>query len=182
VRYSHQWGTNVTNTQNFVNDVKNNKLAAITWLVPDLRDSEHPIASECVGQNWTVDQINAIMQSAYWKNTAIILTWDDYGGFYDHVPPPRISPYELGPRVPTIMISAYSKPHHVSHRTFDFRSVLKYVEQTFKLPELMKYNRSVNSVGRLLDLTQKPLPPQPLKPTSCSRTATQAGVPMPPGY
>jgi phospholipase C len=182
VRYSRQWSTNVTGVQNFVSDVKNDKLAAITWLVPDLKHSEHPIASECVGQNWTVREVNAVMESPYWKNTAIILTWDDYGGFYDHVPPPRLTPYQLGPRVPTIMISAYSKPHHVSHRTFDFRSVLKYVEQTFRLPASMTYNRSVNSVGHLLDVTQKPLAPQPLKPTSCSRTANLAGVPQPVGY
>ena len=182
VRYSSQWKTNVTGVQNFVRDVKNNNLAAITWLVPDLKHSEHPIASECVGQNWTVREIDSVMESPYWKNTAIILTWDDYGGFYDHVPPPRMTPYELGPRVPTIMISAYSKPHHVSHETFDFRSVVKYVEHTFRLSHKMKYDRSVNSVGHLLDLTEKPLPPHPLKPTPCSHKAKSAGVPQPPGY
>ena len=71
VRYSSQWTTNVSRMRDFARDVQHNRLAAITWLAPDLYDSEHPIASECIGQDWTVRQINAVMDSPYWKDTAM---------------------------------------------------------------------------------------------------------------
>ena len=167
VRYSPQWKTNVVDPSHFAGDVQNGRLAAISWLIPSRRDSEHPNMSECQGENWTVQQINTVMASSYWKDTAIILTWDDYGGFYDHVAPPRITPYELGPRVPLIVISPYAKPHFVSHQIYDFRSVMKYLEQTFQLPHKMKYDRSVASIGDMLDPAQQPLPPQLLSTRPC---------------
>ncbi len=182
VRYSSQWKTNVVNTKYFASDINSGHLAAITWLIPDMKVSEHPNMSECLGENWTVQQINTIMKSAYWKDTAIILTWDDYGGFYDHVKPPRKTPYELGPRVPFLVISPYAKPHFVSHQTYDFRSVMKYLEQTFQLPSKMKYDRSVASISSMLNLSQKPLSPKLLNTRSCPSGASKAKVAMPPGY
>ena len=138
--------------------------------------------SECVGENWTVQQVNAIMKSPYWKDTAIILTWDDYGGFYDHVPPPKKNLYELGPRVPLIVISPYTRSHFVSHKTYDFRSVMKYIEQTFHLPPKMPYDRTVSSIGNMLNLHQTPQPPKVLSTRSCSRAAIRARAHLPPGY
>ena len=182
VRYSSQWKTNVVDPKYFASDIKTGKLPAISWLIPSLKTSEHPNNSECIGENWTVQQINTVMKSAYWKDTAIVLTWDDYGGFYDHVPPPRKTPYELGPRVPLIVISPYSRSHFVSKQTYDFRSVMKFVEQTFQLPAKMKYDRSVASIADMLDTAQKPLSPKPLATRSCPAGASTAAVTMPPGY
>jgi phospholipase C len=182
VRYSSQWKTNVVAPTHFAGDLKSGHLAAITWLIPNMTVSEHPNMSECVGENWTVQQINSIMSSRYWKNTAIFLTWDDYGGFYDHVAPPRKTPYELGPRVPFLVISPYAKTHFVSHQTFDFRSVMKYLEQTFNLPAKMKYDRSVASVASMLNTSQKPAPAKLLTPTSCSSEAASTTATLPPGY
>ena len=182
VRYSRQWKTNVTDPTNFAGDVKRGHLAAITWLVPHFVDSEHPNMSECVGENWTVQQVNTIMKSPYWKDTAIVLTWDDYGGFYDHVPPPKRNLYELGPRVPLIVISPYTRSHFVSHKNYDFRSVMKYIEQTFHLPAKMPYDRTVSSIGDMLNLHQKPQPPKVLSTRSCSKAATRARAQLPPGY
>ncbi len=138
--------------------------------------------SECVGENWTVQQINTVMQSGYWKHTAIILTWDDYGGFYDHVAPPRKSRYELGPRVPLLVISPYAKPHYVSHQTYDFRSVMKFVEHTFHLPHKMKFDRSVAGIGNMLNLSQKPLSRTLLRTRSCPSAAKKARATMLPGH
>src|ERR1700730_18533494 len=75
----------------------NGTLPAVSWLVVNSAQSEHPPASVCVGENWTVEQINAIMLGSNWNSTAIFLTWDDFGGFYDHVPPPAVDSFEFGP-------------------------------------------------------------------------------------
>ncbi|SRR5579884_21587 len=172
IRYSDQWDSNVVPTENFVSDVQNRQLPAISWVIPGWSQSEHPPESECVGENWTAQQINAIMQSPYyWRNTVIVLTWDDFGGFYDHVAPPHQSKYLLGPRVPFLVISPYAQPGLVDHTQYDFRSVIKFVEQTFNLPEQAAYNRSVNSIAGMLQNHPNPhdlLAPDVQNPTSCS--------------
>jgi phospholipase C len=183
VRYSKQWKTNVVPDSQFISDVQHGRLAAITWLTTDLKTSDHPPASECVGENWTVEQINAVMRSPYWKNTAIILTWDDFGGFYDHVPPPHESKYRLGPRVPTIIISPYARPHFIDHQQYDFRSIIKFVENNFNLPHIDSYDRRVADIGQALNFNQKPLPPLILSPHQCgSPTGGTPPTPTPPNY
>ncbi|HZT97138.1 MAG TPA: alkaline phosphatase family protein [Chloroflexota bacterium] len=174
IYHSPYWSSNVVGTTQFQSDLTSGKLPSISWLMPLVADSEHPPFGECRGENWTVQEINAIAQSPYWKNTAILVMWDDFGGFYDHVAPPKVSKYELGPRVPFLMISPYSKPHFVDGRQYDFRSVIKFVEKTFKLPHLASFDRSVNSAGDMLNLkaNAKPLPPPILKPMTCSATSS----------
>jgi phospholipase C len=164
VRYSPEWKTNTAPTSSFAADAARGDLPALTWLTPPVKLSDHPPYSICRGENWTVTQINSIMRSRDWSSTVIILLWDDFGGFYDHVAPPQTgNPYELGPRVPAIVISPYSRPHYIDHQQFDFRSIVKFVEQQFHLPHLMKYDRSVASLGGMLDLKQNPLPPLTLQ-------------------
>ena len=159
IRFSKQWQTNVVPPTSFDRAVRSGRLAALSWLVSEWPLSEHPPASECQGENWTVEHINTIMRSKLWKNTVIVLTWDDYGGFYDHVPPPKVAPFSLGPRVPLLIISPYARPHLVEGQTMDFRSIVKYVEEEFKLPHLMNYDRGVNSISNMIDVHQKPLRP-----------------------
>ncbi len=178
IRYSRRWTTNVAPPSRFTQDLKSGKLAALTWLMPPFPQSDHPPRSVCVGENWTVNQINAVMRSPAWKSTAIVLTWDDFGGFYDHVRPPAESPYTLGPRVPAIVISPYSRPRFVAHSQMDFRSVVKFVEDQFHLPHLMKYDRNVHSLASMLNLKRKPLRPLILKDRRCP----PAAPPPPPGY
>ena len=106
VRYSPQWKTNVVDPSHFAGDVRSEGPGCHQLADPPAQTTASTLnMSECRGPNWTVQQINTVMASSYWKDTAIILTWDDYGGFFDHVAPPRITPYELGPRVPLIVIS-----------------------------------------------------------------------------
>jgi phospholipase C len=159
IRYSKQWTSNVVAPQQFTKDVSSGQLASISWLVANWKLSDHPPASMCQGENWTIRQINAVMQSSLWDSTAIILTWDDFGGFYDHVAPPSRGRFSLGPRVPMIVISPYTRKNFVDSNTMDFRSVEKFVEKNFNLPHEMKYDRSVRSIGEMLDLKQKPLNP-----------------------
>jgi len=128
--------------QDFLNDLKNNTLPNFSWLVaPDAFD-EHPPNSTCVGENWTVQMMNALMQSSAWSSTVVFLTWDEYGGFYDHVAPPQMDQLGLGFRVPFLIISPFAYANndpsnpHIGHDLFDFSSVLKFAEEVFNLPSL----------------------------------------------
>ena len=185
IRYSKQWSTNVPLPDQFIKDVKSGHLAAITWLTSNFNQSDHPPASICIGQDWVDDQINAVMASKYWKSTAIILTWDDFGGFYDHVPPPVESlfgldpqvPAGLGPRVPTIVISPYARARDIDSSQMDFRSLLTFTEDTFNLPHIDKFNRGGNSIAGMFDFKQKPLPPDRMAPMQCSAQAIASDNP-----
>jgi phospholipase C len=150
-----QW-SHVVKFTNFHLDAEHDQLPPLTWLTPDLMQSDHPPKSICEGQDWTTRMIDSVEQSPEWKHTVIILLWDDFGGFYDHVRPPKTGPYMLGPRVPLMVISPYARPHFVDHRVYDFRSVVKFVEQTFHLPHDIKYDRGVNSIRHMLNLRQPP--------------------------
>jgi phospholipase C len=175
IRYSRYWSLNVRQAVNFVPDTMGGHMPALTWLTSDLLESDHPPKSICRGENWTVGQINAVMQSPFWAHTVIILTWDDFGGFYDHVAPPHEGRYTLGPRVPLIVISPYARLHFVDHHRYDFRSVIKFVEDTFHLPHEMSYDRSVNSIGDMLNLNQKPAKPVILAQRTCPTYAKSTG-------
>lgn len=177
VRYQPAQWVHIRQVKAFAYDAARNRLPALTWLSSDLLQSDHPPKSICVGQDWTAQMINAVEASPEWKHTAIVLTWDDFGGFYDHVPPPRVSRYMLGPRVPLLVISPYSRPHFIDHRLYDFRSVIKFVEQTFRLPQRIKYDRGVNSIGNMLNLTQKPVKPLFFKPMKCPVGKQGSGPP-----
>jgi phospholipase C len=167
IRYSSQWDTNIRPTSDFRYDIESDQIPAVTWLIPRFDYSDHPPGSICQGENWSVNTINAIMHSKIWPNTVIILTWDDFGGFYDHVAPPKESRYTLGARVPVIVISPYSRPHTVVHTQFDFRSILTFTERVFRLPHIATYDRNVNSIGQLLNFNQTPLAPMYLKTRHC---------------
>jgi hypothetical protein len=111
--------------------------------------------------------INAVMQGPDWGTTAIVLTWDDYGGFYDGVPPPQVDAYGLGPRVPWIIISPYVKPGYITHTQYEFASFLKTVEERYSLPPLTDRDADANDIQDSFDFTQSPLPPLVLTPRTC---------------
>ena len=124
--------------------------------------------SACAGENWTVQQINAIMQGPLWPTTAIVLTWDDFGGFYDHVPPPFVDQLGLGPRVPLIVISPYVKEGLVSHTTYEFGSILQFIENRYNVKALSQRDVEANSLLDMFDFTQPPAPPLVLPLRTCS--------------
>ena len=108
-RYSSMW-KHVININDFQNDVKHNKLPSVSWTAMQWNLSEHPPYSECIGMRWTQGMVDAVMQSPDWKSSVIILLWDDFGGFYDHEPPPDDGALGLGLRVPMIIISPIQRP------------------------------------------------------------------------
>jgi phospholipase C len=126
-------------------DIVASQLAQVSWVIPNGRNSDHPgLASRTGGPSWVAAVVNAIGNSSYWSNTAIIITWDDWGGWYDHVPPFKIvndgvswgSGYVYGFRVPLIVVSPYARAGYISHQNHDFGSILSFIEKTFGLPAL----------------------------------------------
>jgi len=122
-------------------------------LVPIPADSEHPPANVKTGMWYVTQFINAVMESRYWKDCAIILVWDDYGGFYDHVPPYQTDRYGFGPRVPALVISPYSRGGGVNHTRFDFTSPLKLIETRFDLKALTDRDKDSTTCSTASTLT-----------------------------
>ncbi|HKC76538.1 MAG TPA: alkaline phosphatase family protein [Chloroflexota bacterium] len=167
IRFSSEWETNVVPWSHFQSDVARGHLAPVTWLVTDTAHSEHPPASTCLGENTTVSEVNAIMRSRFWKDTAIVVTWDDFGGFYDHVAPPHRDQSGLGPRVPALVISPYARRGYVDHTTYDFASLLAFVEKRFGLPPLTSRDASAPDMAASFDFTAAPAPPLLLSRHPC---------------
>lgn len=167
------WQKHVVNYKQFLSDAKSGKLPAVSWLVQPEVVSEHPLYSVCEGENWTVRQINAVMQNKeLWQSTLIILTWDDFGGFYDHVPPPAGSNPRngFGFRVPAIIVSPYSKPGHIDSTLYSFTSMIRLTEKLLDLPNIGFLDGPQSPVGDMInsiDLNQKPLSPLVLKERKC---------------
>jgi len=166
IRNSDLWNQRVVTDDQFVSDALHGALPAVSWLVTG-DASEHPPLSTCAGENWTVKQLNAIMQGPDWNSTVVFLTWDDFGGFYDHVPPPVTGPYQLGPRVPLLIISPYARKGYISHTQYDFSSFLKFAEVRYHLPALTDADSKAGDMLDSFDFNQHPLPSLILRPHSC---------------
>ena len=177
IRNSDLWYARVPPADQFRIDAAAGNLPAVSWLIPDFAVSDHPsrqvengpnfFAGTCVGENWTVQNINAIMQGPDWPTTAIVITWDDFGGFYDHVPPPQVDFYGLGIRVPAIVISPYVKENTVSHTVYEPASILQFIENRFRLKSLTARDVEANSLLDMFDFTQTPAPPLILPLRDC---------------
>jgi phospholipase C len=152
------WKTNIREPNaTFFASVKFGTLPSVSWVIPSLADSDHPASGCNGGPRWVTKVVNAIGTSPYWKETAIILLWDDWGGWYDNAPPEWVTYTRLGYRVPMIVISPYARPHNVSHTHYDFGSILKFVEQTFNLGSLGTTDVTSNSMQDAFDFTQTPI-------------------------
>jgi phospholipase C len=176
IRNGPLWQTRVMPDQQFLDDASAGALPAVSWLIPDFAVSDHPTRpiagltgtiSTCVGENWTVEHLNAIMQGPDWPTTAIVLTWDDFGGFYDHVPPPVVDFYGLGIRVPLIVISPYVREGIVSHTVYEPASILQLIETRYKLKALTNRDVMANSLLDMFDFSQSPAPPLILPTRDC---------------
>jgi len=182
IRLTDLWAQHVVPTAGFVQDALNGTLPAVSWVVVGSGLSEHPPASVCAGENWTVQQINAVMQGPDWKSTAVFLTWDDFGGFYDHVAPPAVDNFGFGPRVPLVIISPWVRSGYVDHTTLEFSSVLKFVEERFDIDPLTARDAQSNDLIEAFDFRQDPLDPLVLSTRTCPAGATTADFVLDPRY
>jgi phospholipase C len=122
---------NVKDTSLFFSDLRNGTLPSVVWLTPGNRYSEHPPGRLSTGQAYVTGVINAVMRSPYWNSTAIFVSWDDWGGFYDHVAPPKVNFFGYGLRVPGLVISAYARHGYIDHQTLSHDAYLKFIEDDF---------------------------------------------------
>ena len=160
------WVNNVVlNNTQVLTDISSGQLPAVSWVIPTGQASDHPGNNNGTGPSWVASIVNAIGGSSYWSNTAVIITWDDWGGWYDHVPPPKViadrtswgSGYVYGFRVPLIIVSSYAKAGYVSHVTHDFGSILKFIEQIFSLPSLGYADAAADDLSDFFNFSQTPL-------------------------
>ena len=180
VRINEQVG-NVQEYARFLEDAAAGTLPPVAWVIPGSRFSEHPgHGSLEPGYRYLTRTVDALMQSTDWANMAIFITWDDWGGFYDHVEPPRIEGgADYGLRVPGLMLSPYARAGYIDHQTLSYDAYLKFIEDRFlggaRLdPETMSrpdprplVREDLELLGDLtseFDFDQEPLPPLVLSP------------------
>jgi phospholipase C len=159
LRLGPDWAKHVIlNQKQVLLDIAAGQLAPVSWVIPAGQASDHPGLNDGSGPSWVASIVNAIGSSPYWSKTAIFITWDDWGGWYDHVAPRIYNSYEYGFRVPLIVVSPYARPGYVSHVTHDFGSILKFIEQDYNLPSLGYADARAISLAECFDFSQKPLP------------------------
>jgi len=158
---------------------KSGTLPNVVWLSPNQTVSEHPPARVSDGQAWTTSIINAAMEGPDWNSTAIFLTWDDWGGFYDHLAPPKVDRNGYGIRVPGLVISPYAKMGYIDHQTLSFDAHLKFIEDDFlngsridpatdlrpdSRPTVRENAPVLGDIAKDFDFSQPPRAPMILKP------------------
>jgi phospholipase C len=163
IRNGPDWTANViAPPSRFISDVGAGKLAGVTWIVPDVVNSDHPGNQSTTGPRWVASLIDAVGNSAFWRTSAIFVLWDDWGGMYDSVPPPLLDYDGLGIRVPLLAVSPYALQGSVTKTTYEFGSVLKFTENTFGLAALAASDsRAANFGGDVFNFSQSPRPFSP---------------------
>jgi phospholipase C len=164
VRYGSDWNANIVAPQTKVlSDARRGRLPLVSWVTPTEIDSDHPVALSDRGPSWVASVVNAIGTSKYWPTSAIVVVWDDWGGFYDNASPPQLDYRGLGIRVPCLIISPYAKKNYVSHVRYEYGSILRFVEEVNGLPagsigptSLGYTDARANSLDDAFDFNQKP--------------------------
>jgi phospholipase C len=155
VRYGQDWTRNISipNTNIFA-DLKRADFPAVSWVTPTLADSDDSVSGSKGGPPWVTSIVDAVQRSRYWQNTAIVVVWGDWGGYYDNMPPPQLDSIGLSVRVPMLVISPYAKRHYVSHTEYEFGSILKFMEQDWKLRSLGTTDERATSIADMFDFTR----------------------------
>ena len=163
----------IQSLDNFYKQAHDGTLPSVSWIAPSGEVSEHPPSLVSAGQSYVTSLINAVMQGPNWKDSAIFLTWDDWGGFYDHEVPPTVDGNGYGIRVPAMVISPYARPHFIDHQTLSFDAYLKFIEDDFlgglrlnpktdgrpdPRPTVREDVPLLGDLTRDFDFNQKPLP------------------------
>ncbi|HLY01130.1 MAG TPA: alkaline phosphatase family protein [Candidatus Cybelea sp.] len=161
-----EWSEHISSPQtNILQDISNGKLPAMSWVIPDGPDSDHPGYKSDTGPAWVAGVVNAIGESSYWDSTAIIVVWDDWGGLYDPIrPPSRDDQGGPGFRVPMIVVSPYVPQGELAHSTYEFGSIVRFIEDTWRLGRLGTTDETSKSIGNMFDFHQSPRSFSPIPP------------------
>ena len=191
VHKDHQAG-NVRPLRDFYLQAKAGTLPKVTWISPNVRHSEHGPAPVSSGQHFVTKVINAVMRSPDWSSSAIFLSWDDWGGFYDHLKPPTVDAMGYGIRVPGILISPYARRGFIDSQRLTTDAYLKFIEDDFlggarlnpatdgrpdPRPDVREKAVGLGNLIKEFDFTQTPLPPLLLRP--CPANTTLIPKPQP---
>jgi phospholipase C len=155
VRNGKEWTRNISSPEKTIfRDISKGKLASVSWVIPDGVNSDHSgFGSTDKGPSWVAQVVNAVGESKYWSSTAILITWDDWGGWYDHLPPPQLDYAGLGFRVPLIVVSPFAKTNYVSHTQYEFGSIIRFVEDNWNLGRLGTTDERAASLDDMFDLS-----------------------------
>jgi phospholipase C len=153
----------LVDTAQFYADAASGNLSQVNWIQPHFGSpvSEHPAFRGGVraGMAYVTGIVNAVMSGPDWNNTAIFIAWDDWGGFYDHVNPPKVDEFGYGIRVPGLVISPYARQGYIDHNTYSFESWLKIVEERFGIGSMTDRDKDALDMLDSFDFTQQPRPP-----------------------
>jgi phospholipase C len=190
VRADGQEG-NIRSVHDFYAAAARGALPAVSWVVPSGPLSEHPPSTVSAGQSYVTSLVNAVMNGPDWGSTAIFISWDDWGGFYDHVPPPVVDQNGYGLRVPGLVISPYARAGMVDHQTLSFDAYDKFIEDDFlggqridprtdgrpdPRPDVRENAAVLGDLTADFDFRQPPSPPLPL-PVRPATTLISSGPP-----
>ena len=158
VRNGPEWTANVSSPEtNIFTDISKGTLPAMSWVSPNDQNSDHAgFGKADTGPAWVAKVVNAVGRSKYWKSTAIVVVWEDWGGWYDHVAPPQLDYRGLGFRVPMIVVSPYAKSAYVSHTQYEFGSIVRFTEDVWTLGRLGTTDTRATSIQDAFDFTQAP--------------------------
>ena len=143
----------------YFTDLESGTLPSVSYVVPS-GASEHPPGNVTVGQAFGASLVTALMRAKEWESSLAVVTHDDWGGYYDHVPPPRVDADGYGFRVPAILISPYARAGTVDHTVYDYTSILRFIEDNWKVNPLTARDATANSIAAALDMHQVPLAPR----------------------
>src|SRR5918992_551939 len=166
--HSDEWDQRVRPVDNLVRDIREGLLPPVTWVTPRYELSDHPPWSVCHGHNWVTAVVNAVMRSPMWRHTAIFVTWDEWGGFYDHVAPPNVDRFGLGIRVPLLTISPFAGRGLIDTERGEFTSVHRFIADNWGLDHLTDRVRRTHNFEHVFEFAKRPRDPvpRPLK-TGC---------------
>jgi phospholipase C len=157
VRHGPGWKNVISPETAVLDDIARGKLANVVWVTPSPMNSDHSGSGSKTGPQWVASIVNAVGESKYWKTSAIFVMWDEWGGWYDHVPPPYEDYDGLGMRVPLLVISPYAKRGYVSHVQYEMSSVLRFIENRFGLGQLAASDARANDPSvDCCDFARKP--------------------------
>jgi phospholipase C len=157
IRHSADYNNVSAPNTNILSDITAGNLQDVSWVIPTCAESDHSNCTDGSGPAWVAQVVNAIGNSQYWNSTAIIVTWDEWGGWYDHVAPHQYNYFELGFRVPLIVISPYARPAYVSHVQHEFGSTLKFLEENWNLGTLGTTDGRSDDLSDMFNYSQTPL-------------------------
>jgi phospholipase C len=155
------WDEHIWPVDDLLRDIEAGALPSVTWVTPRFQLSDHPPFSTKHAHNWVAEIVNAIMRGPLWDDVAIFITWDEWGGLYDHVRPPKIDKVDLGFRVPMLVISAYTKRGYIDDALTEFSAPLRFIADNWGLPYLTPRIRRSHNFEHVFDFDRKPRSPEP---------------------